>query len=154
MKTGASKISRILLLGLAVSAASWIEPANATAFADLDAGWSVQFSNLGIGPTAFPSGLSFSCFGGATSVGSYGCSDLATLNVSNANGSSANFSDTVVAGFTITNNSTQALSYGLNFNTDYSAFLPSGQGVWVTNPLLESASFSSSLTGPNTRDAH
>ncbi len=154
MKTTRWTITRTLLPVLALIMAGRAAPAGATAFADIDAGWSVQFSNLGIGPTAFPSGLSFSCFGGAASSGSTGCSDLVSLDASSANGSSTKFDETFVAGFTITNNSSHALSYGLNFDTDFSAFLPSGQGVWVTNPLLESASFTSSLSGPDAFDKH
>jgi hypothetical protein len=128
--------------------------AHATAFADVDAGWSVQFNNAGLGPTAFPSGFSFSCGGDAVSSGTDACSDLTSWKVSSANGSTTKFDQTFTGSFSITNTTDQALSYGLNFNTDYSAFLPSGQGAWVDNPATELASFSSTLEGPNTFDTH
>jgi hypothetical protein len=152
MKTRACLITKTALLVTLLFALGASGSAHATAFADVDAGWAVQFNNAGSPTTAFPSGFSFSCMGDAVSAGTDACSDTASLKVNSGNGSS--FAETFTGGFTITNNTNQALSYALNFDTAYSAFLPGSGGAWVDDKLNELASFSSAITGPNTFDKH
>lgn len=130
-----------------------VERAKADAFAGVDnAFWSATY----FGGT-LPSGISFNCFGDATPhLSASGCSDYASLILTNDSAADITLSLSHVGGFSLTNTTDDTIYDPFRFGVGYSAFNPGGPqiGASVDDPLNEFASFSSSVSGPGASDSH
>jgi hypothetical protein len=131
--------------------------ASATPYVGVTAEWYVSFgyyeSPSGQIVSQLPLGIAISCFGTASSNGE-GCRDSLSLGASVDTTTHLAVSDT--SGLVVTNNVGAQLAGWLVFNTDFSAFNPGGPeiGIGVDDPLTQSASFSSSVSGPGVGDYH
>ena len=138
------------LVAIVISAGAM--EANATASVDVRALWSLRLSSAS---DPIPGGIDVSCFGGATSF-DIGCQDQRQLFTSLSGNASGHFSATSLSGLRLTNTTDHDIGGQLTFLVEFSAFNPGGPdiGVQVTDPVLEFASFSSSVTGPGAGDSH
>lgn len=150
---------KVALVGLLATgfASGYSITASATPYVDVRAEWQVLIDGY-VPPNSYnaqslPSGLTISCYGGATGNGS-SCADSSFLSDTLSN--SGNVSAKTTSGFLVTNNSKAVLDGSLALSTDFSAFNPGGPevGLSIDNPKTQSASFMSSVYGPGVGDYH
>jgi hypothetical protein len=146
-KRASAVVLGCLLAGLAGSAT--IAAASATPYADINAFWSVLVNSQ----TTIPSGITISCFGGATSL-SDGCTDSRSIDLSVTG--AAHLSANTTSGIVITNMTDQAFAPTNPFITEFSAFNAGGPeiGIGIDDPVSQAASFASAVSGPEVGDFH
>lgn len=144
---GAAWRPRVLALACLLAGAAG--PASATPYVKIRAYWSVTPDS----EILIPSGVTISCFGGATGLIN-GCTDGRSIDTLVTK--SEQLSADAVSGFEVTNTTNQAFAPSQPFLVQFSAFNPGGPavGVSIDNPLTQAAGFTSSVSGPQARDLH
>ncbi|HEY3910602.1 MAG TPA: hypothetical protein VGM07_12020 [Stellaceae bacterium] len=137
------------MLALACFFAGAAGSAWATPYVDIRAYW---FVTPGSG-TTIPSGVTLSCFGGATGLAN-GCTDSRSIDASVTG--PEQLSADAMSGLTVTNTTDQSFAPTQPFRVEFSAFNPGGPmvGISIDDPPTEAASFASTVSGPQASDFH
>jgi hypothetical protein len=146
---------RLAKLKVTVAAATMLAgviaamPASATPYVGIRGFWSVG----PLYPYPIPDGIAISCSGHATASG-MSCSDSVSLSATVT--TSGHQEVTSSGGVVVTNTTDHMLAGTLFLGTGFSAFNPGGPnvGIHIDDPVLEAASFHSSIGGRGTGDSH